>query len=56
MGAAITANVYHLGKGDFSFESIILPVASAAALFVLSFMQIFQATAPPEPPQTPEPA
>lgn len=54
MGAAIAANVYHLGKGDFSFESIVLPVSSAAALFVLSFMQIFQATAPPEPPPTPE--
>lgn len=42
MGAAIVANVYHLGKGDFSIESIILPVAIASALFVLSFLQIFQ--------------
>lgn len=57
MGAVIVANIYHLGKGDFSIESIILPVAAAAGLFVLSFVQIFQATAPPpEPPQTPEPA
>ena len=42
MGAVIVANVYHLGKGDFSLESIIIPVASASALFTLSFFQIFQ--------------
>jgi hypothetical protein len=42
MGAIIVANVYHLGKGDFSLESIIVPVASAAGLFTLSFFQIFQ--------------
>ncbi|MCH8815768.1 MAG: hypothetical protein IH957_11890 [Chloroflexi bacterium] len=42
MGAAIIANGYHLGKGDFSIESIILPVAIAGTLFVLSFLQIFQ--------------
>lgn len=42
MGAVIVANVFHLGKGDFSPESIILPVASAAGLFTLSFFQIFQ--------------
>lgn len=45
-GAVIVANFYHLGKGDFSFESIILPVASAGALFFLSFVQLFQATGP----------
>lgn len=42
MGAAIVANVYHLGKGDFSIESIIVPVGIAGTLFVLSFLQIFQ--------------
>lgn len=42
MGAAILANFYHLGKGDFSLESIIFPVGIAGALFVLSFLQIFQ--------------
>lgn len=45
-GALIVANFYHLGKGDFSFESIILPVASAAVLFFLSFVQLFQESAP----------
>lgn len=42
MGAVIVANVYHLGKGDFSLESIIIPVASASGLFTLAFFQIFQ--------------
>ena len=42
MGAAILANIYHLGKGDFSIESIIIPVVVAGSLFVLSFLQIFQ--------------
>lgn len=42
MGAVIVANVYHLGKGDFSLESIIIPVATASGLFTLSFLQIFQ--------------
>ena len=42
MGAAIAANVYHLAGSDVSPESVILPLASASALFVLSFLQIFQ--------------
>jgi hypothetical protein len=49
MGAAIIANFYHLGSGDFSGESIILPTASAGALLFLSFTQIFAATAPEAP-------
>lgn len=52
MGAAILANIYHLGKGDFSVESIIIPVAIAGSLFVLSFLQIFQ----PREPTPPSPA
>lgn len=48
MGAAIVANFYHLGKGDFSGESIILPVVSAGALFFLSFAQVFQESGPEE--------
>jgi hypothetical protein len=50
MGAAIVANVYHLGKGDFSIESVILPVAIAGTLFVLSFLQIFQSRDPDASP------
>ncbi len=46
MGAAIVANVYHLGKGDFSIESIIIPVAVAGSLSLLSFLQIFQPREP----------
>jgi hypothetical protein len=42
MGAAVVANIYHLGRGDFSPESIIVPVLTAAGLFTLSFFQIFQ--------------
>ena len=42
MGAAIAANIYHLAGSDVSPESVILPLASASALFVLSFLQIFK--------------
>ena len=50
MGAIIVANFYHLGKGDFSIESIILPVAGSGVLFFLSFVQLFQATGPENGP------
>lgn len=40
--AAIVANVYHWGAGDFSVESIIVPIAVAAGLGLLSFLNIFQ--------------
>lgn len=51
--AVIVANFYHLGKGDFSLESIIIPVASAGGLLFLSFVQLFQATGPTEGPPRP---
>jgi hypothetical protein len=40
--AAIVANVYHLGAGDFSLESVIIPIAVAAVLGVLVFLHLFQ--------------
>ena len=40
--AAIVANVYHWGAGDFSFESIIIPVGVAAGLGLLVFLHLFQ--------------
>lgn len=39
--AAIIANVYHWGNGDFSIESIILPLAVAAGLAVLVVLHLF---------------
>ena len=40
--AAIVANVYHWGAGDFSFESIIIPAGVAAGLGLLVFLHLFQ--------------
>ena len=50
--AAMAANVYHLGAGDFSLESVIIPIAVAGALFLLVFLHLFQ---PKEPEQASEP-
>lgn len=44
--AAIVANGYHWGAGDFSLESIIIPMAGAGALGLLVFLHLFQ---PKEP-------
>src|SRR3990170_337127 len=44
--AAIVANVYHWGAGDFSFESVIIPAGVAAGLGLLVFLHLFQ---PKEP-------
>ena len=55
-GAAIVANVYHLAGGDVSPESIILPVAGAGTLFVLSFLQIFQSRGPDASPASAAPS
>ncbi len=41
--AAIVAAVYHWGAGDFSLESIVIPIGVSAGLAVLSFVNIFQA-------------
>ncbi len=57
--AAIVANVYHWGAGDFSFESIVIPVIVAGGLGVLVFLQIFQPRGPEEgraPPPVAPPA
>jgi len=48
-GVAILANVYHLAAGDFSLESVIIPIAGAAALGVLVFLHLFQPKEPKEP-------
>ena len=40
--AAIVANVYHWGAGDFSFESIVIPAGVAAGLGLLVFLHLFQ--------------
>ncbi len=47
--AAMVANVYHLGAGDFSLESVIIPIAVAGALFLLVFLNLFQPKEPEEP-------
>ena len=52
--AAIAANVYHLGAGDFSAESVIIPIAGAGALALLVFLHLFQPKAPDEPYATGE--
>lgn len=46
--AAIVANVYHWGAGDFSFESVFIPIVVAAALGVLVFLHLFQPREPEE--------
>ncbi len=45
---AIVANVYHLGAGDFSLESVFIPIAVAGALGVLVFLHLFQPRGPEE--------
>ncbi len=47
--AAMVANVYHLGAGDFGLESVIIPIAVAGALFLLVFLHLFQPKEPEEP-------
>ncbi len=53
--AAIAANVYHWGAGDFSFESVFIPIVVATALGLLVFLHLFQprepevVTPPPSP-------
>jgi hypothetical protein len=41
-GAAIAANIYHWGAGDFSFESVAIPLGVAAGLALLVFLHLFQ--------------
>lgn len=40
--AAIVANAYHLGAGDFSLESVIIPIVVAGVLGVLVFLHLFK--------------
>ncbi len=40
--AAIVANIYHWGAGDFSLESVVIPIAVAGALTVLVFLHLFE--------------
>lgn len=50
---AIIANVYHLGAGDFSLESIIIPVGVAGGLGLLVLLHLFE---PKERPSTTVPS
>jgi hypothetical protein len=45
---AIVANVYHLGAGDFSLESVLIPIIVAAVLGVLVFLHLFEHKEPEE--------
>ena len=40
--AAILANIYHWGAGDFSLESVAIPIVVASALGLLVFLHLFQ--------------
>lgn len=40
-GAAVAANIYHLGAGDFSLESIVIPLVVSGSFGVLVFMHLF---------------
>ncbi len=50
--AAVVANIYHWGSGDFSFESVAIPIIVSAGLGVLVFLHLFQ----PKQAEAPEPA
>ena len=58
--AAVAANLYHWGAGDFSFESVTIPIVVAVALGLLVFLHLFQprepeeAVSPVQPPPGPE--
>jgi len=46
-GAAIAAHLYHwLATGDFSFESVFLPLAGASTLAALVFVHLFRPREP----------
>ena len=53
--AAIVANVYHWGAGDFSFESVFIPIVVATALGLLVFLHLFQPREPEEATPPPSP-
>jgi hypothetical protein len=41
MASLAASQLYHLGTGDFSFESIIVPLAGSAGLGALVFLHLF---------------
>ena len=43
MGSLAASQLYHLGTGDFSFESIVVPLAGSLALGAFSFVNVFKA-------------
>lgn len=47
MASLAASQLYHLGTGDFSFESIIIPLAGSGGLAALVFLHLF---APKEQP------
>lgn len=53
--AAVVANVYHWGAGDFGFESVLIPIVVAAALGMLVFLHLFQPREPAEAAPTVQP-
>lgn len=42
MGATAFSQVYHLANGDFSFESIVIPLAGSIALGAAAFVNVFR--------------
>lgn len=42
MVALAASQLYHLGTGDFSFESIIVPLAGSLALGAAAFVNVFK--------------
>jgi peptidoglycan/LPS O-acetylase OafA/YrhL len=55
MASLAASQLYHLGTGDFSFESIVVPLAGSCGLAALVFVHIFS---PKEvqPATTPQPS
>jgi hypothetical protein len=46
VGSLAAAQVYHLGTGDFSFESVVVPLAGSLGLAILVFLHLFVAKEP----------
>lgn len=42
MGSVAASQVYHLGTGDFSFESIVVPLFGSLALGAAAFVNVFR--------------
>lgn len=48
MAAMAASQVYHLGTGDFSFESVAIPLFGSAVLGALVFLHLFGPRTPEE--------